>query len=393
MQIEELTAGIASVSSEVAKFDGISAGLAALEKAHPKDIACDVMTPAGMKQAIAGRAAWREPRIAVEKARKAAKAPVLELGRAIDTFAKELETKLLAGESHYDEQIKAEEARKEAEKAAKIEAERKRVERHLASIADISAGLSEVAGASSEAIALEIKSVEAWEIGESWEEFREQAQAARDGTLSKLREMHDSAVAAESEQARIKAEQEAEAARLKAEREELARLRAEQEKREAEARAAQAEADRLERDRMAAERAKLEEQQRAARAEQKRLDDEAAAARRAADEAAAAERAEADRIAREARAVEQARLDALAAEQRRREQAEATARREAEEEERARRVAAIEAQEAAQRRLHGAAQQLLDALILAVPFVADAETLAKCNEAIDAATERETLSA
>ena len=100
MQIEELTAGIASVSSEVAKFDGIAAGLAALEKAHPKDIACDVTTTAGMKQAIAGRAAWREPRIAVEKARKAAKAPVLELGRAIDTFAKELETKLLAGESH-----------------------------------------------------------------------------------------------------------------------------------------------------------------------------------------------------------------------------------------------------------------------------------------------------
>lgn len=30
MQIEELTAGIASVSTEVAKFDGIAAGLAAL---------------------------------------------------------------------------------------------------------------------------------------------------------------------------------------------------------------------------------------------------------------------------------------------------------------------------------------------------------------------------
>ena len=388
MQIEELTAGIASVSSEVAKFDGIAAGLAALEKAHPKDIACDVTTPAGMKQAIAGRAAWREPRIAVEKARKAAKAPVLELGRAIDTFAKELETKLLAGESHYDEQIKAEEARKEA---LRIEAA-KRVLKLQAGIDAIKAIAAPFAALSSERIAAAIEQQESTPPTD-YAEFQAEAEAAHAAAMSQLRAFHTAAVQREEEAARIKAEQEAEAARLKAEREELARLRAEQEKRDAESRAAQAEADRLERARMAAERAKLEEEQRAARAEQKRLDDEAAAARRAADAAAAAERAEADRIAREARAAEQAKLDAIAAEQRRAQEAEAAARRAAEEQERARRVAAIAAQEAAKLRLHNAAQKLLDALILAVPFVTDSDTLAKCDEAIDAATERETLAA
>jgi colicin import membrane protein len=381
MQIEELTAGIASVSSEVAKFDGIAAGLAALEKAHPKDIACEVTTTAGMKQAIAGRAAWREPRIAVEKARKAAKAPVLELGRAIDTFAKELETKLLAGESHYDDQIKAEEARKEA---LRIEAA-KRVLKLQADIDAIKAYPAQFAGQHSDAISLAFVRMES-EPPAGYDEFQKEADAAHAAALTQLHVFYTAAVEREQEAARIKAEQEAEAARLKAEREELARLRAEQEKRDAEARAAQAEADRLERQRIAAERAKLEEEQRAARAEQKRLDDEAAAARRAADAAAAAERAEADRIAREARAVEQALIDSMAAERRLKEQAEATARREAEEEERARRAAAIEAQEAAQRRLHGAAQKLLDALILAVPFVSDTGTLETCNAAISEAT-------
>lgn len=383
MQIEELTDGIKAVSSEVAKFDSIAAGIAALEKAHPTDVACDCTTTAGMKQAIAGRAAWRAPRIAVEAARKAAKAPVLELGRQIDTFARDLTQKLLAGENNYDDQIKAEEARREQEKAAKAEAERVRVQAHHDRIAnDIRLAAARVAGGTSDAISRMLSDVEGLAIDDSFEEFKGLAQAAKDETVEKLRALLEQTIAAEKEAARVKAEQEAEAQRLKAEREELARLRAEQEKRDAVEREAQAEAARIERERLAAERATLEAEQAAARAEQKRLDEEAAAARRAADERAAAERAEADRVAAEARAAEQARLDAIAAEQRRKEQAEATARRDAEEQERARRAAALEAKEAAQRRLYGAAQQLLDALILAIPFVTDAGTLDACNAAI-----------
>lgn len=86
----DLTASLTAVQGHVAEFDKIAAGLAALAQAHPVDVVCDVTTPAGMKQAVAGRAAWRDPRVAVEKARKAAKAPVLELGRKIDAFAAEV---------------------------------------------------------------------------------------------------------------------------------------------------------------------------------------------------------------------------------------------------------------------------------------------------------------
>lgn len=389
MELNELTDDIKTVSSEVSKFDAIAAGIAALEKEHPQNVACDCSTTAGMKQAVAGRAAWRAPRLAVEQARKAAKAPVLELGRKIDSFAKDLTAKLLAGESNYDDQIKAEEARREQERAAKAEAERQRVQAHHDRINnDIRLAAASVAAASSDRISRALADIEGLSIDDSFEEFRALAQTAKDETVEHLRTLLGKRVADEQEAARVKAEQDAEAARLAAERQELARLRAEQAKRDEEDRARQAEAARIERERMAAERAALEAEQAAARAEQQRLDAEAAERRRIADEAAAAERAEADRIAREQIEAEQRRIAAEAAELRRKQEAEAGERRKADEAERARLLAEFEARERAQARLHGAAQQLFDALILAIPFVTDAGTLRQCNAAIDAASER-----
>lgn len=285
-----------NVSGAVALFDKIAAGIAAIDAAHPKALACDVRTPAGMKQAIAGRAAWRDPRIAVEKARKAAKAPVLALGRSIDAFAAQIEQKLLEGESNYDDQIKAEEARKEAEKEAKRAAEQARVDGILESIKRLTVAPS-VANQSAAEIAALIPKAEAVVIGERYQEFEPQAQAAKSAMVQTLRDMHEAAVT-----------REAEAARIEAERAELARLRAEQAVRE----------------RIAAEQAAKE--QAAARAAQEEENRRAAEARKEADRIAAEQRAEADRIAAEARAAEQAKIDAERAELRR-QQAEAEAER------------------------------------------------------------------
>ena len=104
---------IEAVQTAVVEFDRIEAGIAAIEAAHPKSVACDLSSPAGMRQAIAGRAAWRTPRLLAEKTRVAAKAPVLALGREIDAFAKRLEARLIEGERNYDEQIKADEQRRD----------------------------------------------------------------------------------------------------------------------------------------------------------------------------------------------------------------------------------------------------------------------------------------
>jgi len=329
LQTSTITTSITKVQGEIAAFDKIAAGIAAIELQHPKDLAVDVTTTAGMKQAVAARAAWRDPRIAVEKARKAAKAPVLELGKQIDTFAAGLESTLREGEDNYDKQIKAEEARKEAEKAAKAEAERQRVAAHQDRINnDIVSAIRGAVGQTSEGIALIVSDIEAIVIDASFEEFQGQAQLAKDDTLDKLREMHTAAVAHEAEQARIKAEQEAEAARIAAERAELDKLRAEAAERERVAAAERAAAERAQAEELARQREAQEEELRAAReaqerelaaqraaqaeadaraaAERKRLDDEAAArlqeiARQQEEQKAAERRAEEARLAAEER--------------------------------------------------------------------------------------------
>lgn len=366
----DLHASIDQVQGQLVEFDKIAAGLAAIEKAHPKDVACNVATAAGMKQAIAGRAAWREPRIALEKARKAAKAPVLALGRDIDAFAKSLEIKLLEGETHYDDQIKAEEARREAERQEKARKEAERV----AGIRDrihetfVSAP-SMMDGSSSQELVDEIKRMVAVEIDSGYQELAGEAALAKDAALATLRRMQEKAAAREEE-----------AARLAAERTELERQRAEQARIDAEAkRAREEEAARLRK-----EREELAAQQAAARAEQKRLDDEARARRQREEEAARAAREEADRQdrarrdeedrrAREARAAEdkriaaeraaleaaqrqareaeESRIAAELAERRRKEEAEIAARRQAE-----------EAQHAADMRLREAAPQMAQVL-------------------------------
>jgi hypothetical protein len=365
-QSADLHASIDQVQGQLVEFDKISAGLAAIEKAHPKDIACAVSTVAGMKQAIAGRAAWREPRIAVEKVRKAAKAPVLALGRDIDAFARSLELKLLEGELHYDEQIKAEEARREAERQEKLRKEAERV----AGIRDrinenFTFAPSMMDGSTAAELEGEIKRMVAIEIDATYQELAGEAALAKDAALAILRRMQEKAAAREAEEIRLKAERaelerqraeqarieaearkarEEEAARLRQEREALAAERAEQLRQENEARAARERADRE-------DRARRDEEDRLARQaraeEEKRI-----AAERAALEAQQRTAREAEeRRQAEARRIEQARLDAEAAERRRIEDEQIAARRREE-----------EAQHQAAMRLREAAPQMAEVL-------------------------------
>lgn len=385
MTIDTAAENITKVQGELATIDRIEAGFAALSKLHPVDVAIDVTTAKGMKEAVTARAAWRDPRIAIEKSRKAAKAPVLELGRAIDARASALTERLLVGEANYDDQIKAQEARKEAEKQRLIAAEIERVATIQKRIADIRAVPPAALTCSAETAAGNVAAHDQFAVDESFQEFREQAEQARVETLTRLREIHAAAVA-----------REAEAARVAAEREELARLRTEQETRNKAERERIAAEQAAEAQRLAAQRheidrreraaaAEIERQQAAARAEQQRLDAEAAATRRAADDAARAEREEADRVARAQRAAEDQQLAAERAElQRQQEEQRAT--------ERARMKAETErlaAEHAAQERVTAAAPQMFDALKqwLNADETGDAEELANARIARDAALE------
>lgn len=355
----------------------------------------DVSTPAGMKVAVQHRAAFRLIRVEAEKARKLRKAPILEIGRLLDTRYKDLEAEIAPLEDRFDAAIKAEEQRKERERIAREQAEAERIARIQEGIRDIRGALIDVAGRSAEAIEEKILELVALEITkESCQEFVGEAEAAREGTLAKLREMHAAAVAQEAEAVRI-AEERAELERRQAEQAE--RERAQREAAEAETRRlAEAEAERLRKieaeDR--ARRERIEQEEREAR-ERREAADREARERREADERRL--KAEQDRIDAERRALEdKQREERLAEEARQREQrlaqeaAEREERERAEAEQRSRdeeaRVAR-EAEEAREREAQRKANELLDGRELLVTFkgrFAHREEFAPVMKAIDA---------
>lgn len=114
------------VQGVLTEFSRVEAGLTALREKHGNTV-YEVSTTAGMDAAKAARAEIREPRHAVEKVRKAAKRPLLELGRRIDAEAIRITDAILAIETPIDDQIKGEEARRLAEKEAKRSAEVERL--------------------------------------------------------------------------------------------------------------------------------------------------------------------------------------------------------------------------------------------------------------------------
>jgi hypothetical protein len=271
----------------------------------------DVTTTAGMAVAVKHRATFREIRVASEKARKERKAPILEIGKLLDTRQKEIESEIEPFESRFDAAIKAEEARKEAEKQAKAAAEKIRVDGIRAKIDEIKDCVVVGMGRSSSELESAISELETTEITlDEYGEFAGEAQASQASTVAKLKEMLTAQLAHEAEQARISSEREA----LERQRAELAEQeakdRAERERVAEEQRVIQVRAATVVREqqeaheaRMAAERAEIQRQQdeiNRAKAEQERIERE----RQAAIEAEArakreAAEAEAARIAQE----------------------------------------------------------------------------------------------
>lgn len=228
--VEKTTAiaeNIASVHGEVAKFDAINAGLAAIEKDYPLDvIVAEINTLGGMRSAEAAWRAYRNPRLEVERARKGAKAPVLALGRAIDSFAGQLEERLRKGEDHYKAQIDAEEARRAAVKAEAERKERARIEERRAGIDKLRSYVERAVGQPSASIQKAIDVLGGLQFNaDHWQEFTTAATAARDETVTQLRVMHCKAVEAEAQAAeneRLRALAEAQAAEMKALQEKVA---------------------------------------------------------------------------------------------------------------------------------------------------------------------------
>lgn len=264
------------------EYNRTAAALADLA-ARYKGAQFDLTTTAGDKAARAARQELKTLRTSLEAKRKEFKAPALEFGRRIDAEAQRLSGEILALEEPIDEQIKADEQRREAERAAKAEAERQRVVAIRQRIDNMQTLVHRCANADAATIAARASLLQSIEIGDNFAEFKGEAEMLKTSALAQLAELHAAAVAAEAEAARIKAEQEAEAARLEAERIEQQRIAAEQAEQARQLREAAA---RLEAQQLAAQR-EIERQQ----AEAQRQRDEA------------------DRQAREQREAEQRLID------------------------------------------------------------------------------------
>jgi len=218
-------------------------------------IVYDVSTTKGMATAKTDRAALRTARVNLEAARKEEKADVLKLGKFIDSEAARIGAVIAKYEDPLAELIKAEEDRKEAEKAAKAEVERLRISTIQDNILKIRNIPLNQQGKSSTDVSAVLSRAKEIPIDDKYSEFRADAEVAKQTCIIALEKLLADTIANEEEQARIAAE-----------REELAKLRKEAEEREATAKA-QREAEEA---KLAAERKKIEDER---AAEEKRIAD------------------------------------------------------------------------------------------------------------------------
>lgn len=236
-EIEQVTLAVAAINK-------VEMGLNALRVSYD-GVVFEVTTTKGLDDAKAARAEIREPRYEVERIRKAAKAPILALGKRLDTEAARITAELEKLEEPIHLQIKTEEDRREAEREAKVAAEAARTTEIQRRIEGIRGWPVHASTQGSLLVGQMLVQADAYVIDPAvFEEFTQQAsdalmtsRAALSGLLAQRKE------------------HEAEQAKIIAEREELAKLRADAAERERIATLAQAEADaaaRAERERLEA---------------------------------------------------------------------------------------------------------------------------------------------
>ncbi|MBK8752383.1 MAG: hypothetical protein IPL99_12370 [Candidatus Competibacteraceae bacterium] len=285
------------MNMQIQEYNETTAALAVLREKYCTVF--EVQTAKGMTAAREARAEVKGYRVALEKLRVEIKAPALERTRLIDAEAKRITAELLSIEEPIDAAIKAEETRKAEEKAAKERAEAVRVAAIRERIEAIRHYFTAAVNKNSVEITAAIEAMDAMALEES--DF---AEFLIDAITAKI-QTRDALIVLRAE----RLDHEAEQARVIAEREELKRLRqqdeeqkAEKAKTDAEAKAkadAEAAAIRQQQEaeaaRIAAAQKELDERQRKIDEEERRQKQEAdAKAKAAQDEADAKAKVEAE---------------------------------------------------------------------------------------------------
>ena len=214
------------ITTPVTEYGETAAALAVLQDKY-KDAVFHTGTPSGDKAARAARLELVSLRTSLDKMRKALNEGDQARIKLRNDEAKRITSVITSLEEPIDAQIKAEEARKEADRAAKAKAEQERVAKIRGWINGLTLYPSRVAGKSSDEIGAALNKLVLLVIGIQYEEFADEAEAARAAAIETLEMMRVSAYrmeeqAAELEQQRATLEaqraiQEQEAAKARAE--------------------------------------------------------------------------------------------------------------------------------------------------------------------------------
>lgn len=281
VQEDPMSTALAVVTEQGSNIMALVARGRALAEQY-RNVAFDVTTTKGMDEAKKARLALREEvRYPLQKLKDARSKILGTMQRQANASADELIEEVKRAEAPIDEQITAEETRKENEKAERDAAEQRRRQAHIDAITAIARIPTEAVGLTSAELREKIVAAEGIMVDEGYEEFKGQATQAKDETLRQLNGLLMAAIVEEEELERTRQQQ--------------ARLRQQQEEQAAQQRALDEQAEALRKEREA-----FEQQQREAKeadeARQRALDEQAAQQQREREERAQAVKSRIDAI-------------------------------------------------------------------------------------------------
>jgi hypothetical protein len=192
-----------------------------------KTINYDIKTTAGMAVAVKARATFRDLRVKAEKVREARKAPIIKIGKLLQSGYAGLEARITPLEELFDEDIQTETKRKAEVKAEADRVEAVRVAAIRAKIAEIVGIPAKHAASTSAELTSVLQVLATREVErDEFAELTNEARTAVEYVAVELMALRDSVKARELAEEQRLAAIEAESKRIEAERAELAELRA-----------------------------------------------------------------------------------------------------------------------------------------------------------------------
>lgn len=186
-------------STPIVRYDRTAAALNALRVIY-QDVTFDLTTTAGDKAARAARLELVTLRTSLEKRRVEFKSPAIAFGKLVDSEAARITAEIEALEKPIDSQIKADEARRAAEKRVAAELEAARVAKLEAGLAVIRSYTGKAGGLPAARIELGIEALKKMTFLEAaWGDYTARAEETRREVLEALVAMHAQTLGREQE--------------------------------------------------------------------------------------------------------------------------------------------------------------------------------------------------